>query len=398
MAAKPIDLTGRHIGTFTVLERGEDASKPKNRIRWICLCTNCGRRSTIRSCHLLNDKASCVHCRSNKTYRGIGMLSKTRWTKLIDGACRRKIDVECTMDEAWQKYLIQNGRCMLSGVKMVMSPVASHVSTASLDRIDSSESYSYGNTQWVHKAVNIMKGSLSQYDYLCLCKRIAQHDVSTTERLVIHGDHMKERGVGVNYILRNVDSSFKCDLTEQTFGYWSVIGLDAELCNGTRWVCRCVCGEIKSVDAYSLTADHSKSCGCRNSGRGGISGRVWSKIRIGARKRGFALSISAEDAWLLYKAQFGQCALTGEPIYFDKHSHVALASLDRIDSTLGYVVGNIQWVDSRVNHMKWDYPLRTFVSWCKLVAEHSGHLIENHRMFTDYVPDSSKAILHSMSV
>ena len=46
-----------------------------------------------------------------------------------------------------------------------------------------------------------------------------------------------------------------------------------------------------------------------------------------------------------------------------------LASLDRIDSTKGYVVGNVQWVLSEINIMKNDLPNEKFLDLCRKVAD-----------------------------
>ena len=49
------------------------------------------------------------------------------------------------------------------------------------------------------------------------------------------------------------------DLTGQTFGDWTVISR----LPGNYYKCRCSCGNEKAVSGYSLTAGHSKSCGCK---------------------------------------------------------------------------------------------------------------------------------------
>jgi hypothetical protein len=45
------------------------------------------------------------------------------------------------------------------------------------------------------------------------------------------------------------------------------------------------------------------------------------------------------------------------------------ASLDRIDSSNGYEVGNIQWVHVMVNMCKNKYAQDVFVKMCKSVAD-----------------------------
>lgn len=45
------------------------------------------------------------------------------------------------------------------------------------------------------------------------------------------------------------------------------------------------------------------------------------------------------------------CAISGEPLVFEPN-YVYSASIDRIDSDLGYVPGNCQWVGASVNQAK----------------------------------------------
>ena len=60
-----------------------------------------------------------------------------------------------------------------------------------------------------------------------------------------------------------------------------------------------------------------------------------------------------------------------EGIAFSKSSKdkTATASLDRIDSTKGYIDGNIQWVHKRINTMKMDMSQKDFIDFCKQVAQ-----------------------------
>ena len=45
------------------------------------------------------------------------------------------------------------------------------------------------------------------------------------------------------------------------------------------------------------------------------------------------------------------------------------ASLDRIDSLLGYTIDNVQWVHKDINRIKFDMSQCRFVELCCLIAE-----------------------------
>lgn len=159
----------------------------------------------------------------------------------------------------------------------------------------------------------------------------------------------------------------------------------------TQWLCQCLCGYQKWILAHRIICGSTISCGCAEeearrsigsrtwTGHGQISGSYWKSILARARAKGMSFTITIEEAWDLFKRQGGKCAITGREITMTKRhrkrprisDELRIASLDRIDSTKGYDVGNVQWVWSVVNIMKWILPQDKFVSICKDVVNHS---------------------------
>jgi hypothetical protein len=110
-------------------------------------------------------------------------------------------------------------------------------------------------------------------------------------------------------------------------------------------------------------------------GHEGLTGSQWNKIKKHANRengRIIPFEISIEYAWKLFLQQDCKCALTGVSIILqaDSKHRSCTASLDRIDSSEGYVVGNVQWVHKVIQQMKWDQKEKDFIQWCKLVTEH----------------------------
>lgn len=96
-------------------------------------------------------------------------------------------------------------------------------------------------------------------------------------------------------------------------------------------------------------------------------------MRSNAAKRGIVFDVTKDDAYTLFVQQGKRCALTGTPIDLpDTNSGKGTASLDRIDSTLGYTLGNIQWVHRDINMMKGSLTQDAFVEWCHQVASFKG--------------------------
>lgn len=79
------------------------------------------------------------------------------------------------------------------------------------------------------------------------------------------------------------------DLTGRKFGRWTVLGPDPEssAAKETRWICRCECGNQKSVARRLLMAGESQSCGClqrertkRPKNRADLTGRRFGKLEV----------------------------------------------------------------------------------------------------------------------
>lgn len=109
-------------------------------------------------------------------------------------------------------------------------------------------------------------------------------------------------------------------------------------------------------------------------GHEGLQGKYWYNIKRGAESRNLDFSISIEYAWSLYLTQDKKCAISGRPIHMansfkELSSGLNEASLDRIDSSKGYIEGNVQWIHKDINFMKQDYPDEYFRKTCCEIAD-----------------------------
>ncbi|RTL07635.1 hypothetical protein EKK58_00240 [Candidatus Dependentiae bacterium] len=107
-------------------------------------------------------------------------------------------------------------------------------------------------------------------------------------------------------------------------------------------------------------------------GCGEVSKTYWSRTRARAQKDGRAFTLSIEDMNNLLMAQEKKCAISGLPIETTKRHRYktkATASLDRIDSSKGYTLDNVQWVHKHVNRMKHTFDQAYFEDLCRRVNE-----------------------------
>jgi hypothetical protein len=150
----------------------------------------------------------------------------------------------------------------------------------------------------------------------------------------------------------------------------------------TLWECKCDCGKMIVIGGGNLSDRKTRSCGCLRqetlyTGHENLSGSYWNSIKKGAEYRGLKLDITIKDAWNQFCKQGMKCALSGLPITLYKHyssdRSQQTASLDRIDSSKGYVKGNIQWVHKDINEMKMDKKEDYFIFLCKKIAKHKNN-------------------------
>jgi hypothetical protein len=110
-------------------------------------------------------------------------------------------------------------------------------------------------------------------------------------------------------------------------------------------------------------------------GVGDLAGAYITGLRDGAtRKRQLEFTISTEYIWDLLNHQNFKCALTGVPITVSKNwrKEKFTASLDRIDSSKGYIEGNVQWLHKTVNRLKSNFPEDQLLYWVERIYEHNN--------------------------
>jgi hypothetical protein len=142
------------------------------------------------------------------------------------------------------------------------------------------------------------------------------------------------------------------------------------------------CSECGSIQYYSRK-DHlmsairgdwkCKSCTSRVNTPKAMCGPMpltWYEMkRKGGISRGYYWDLTPEYILQLYETQDRQCALTGWDIGWSAVGLTATVSIDRIDSSEGYIQGNIQLLHKDVNMAKQQYSQDYFIELCKAVAD-----------------------------
>lgn len=176
------------------------------------------------------------------------------------------------------------------------------------------------------------------------------------------------------------------DMVGEEHGTLKVLSYAGQKHKTSYWTCECqACGRVVDVARSNLLSPLLRTCGCGLRaqgpkskswrGAGELSAMYLSKTRFRASRKGLVFDLDLKFLWELFLSQDRKCRLTGDALtlarsregYFHGEGN---ASIDRIDSTLGYTKDNVQWVTKDVNCMKWHLDEGRFIEVCKKVVEH----------------------------
>lgn len=104
-------------------------------------------------------------------------------------------------------------------------------------------------------------------------------------------------------------------------------------------------------------------------GIGEISGRYLQSLRNRCKQYNIENDFTPEYLWDIFIKQNRKCPYSGIELKFaeivnNEGIKEQTASLDRIDSSKGYIIGNLQWVHKDVNKMKQNFSDEYFKTMC----------------------------------
>jgi len=99
------------------------------------------------------------------------------WSYVKGQAKQRDIEFSLRKEDICNQLVSRGYRCNLSGRKISELLMPGDPDAGSLDRIDSSKGYLSGNIQMVTKQINISKHSMSNEEFINLCRDVVRwHD------------------------------------------------------------------------------------------------------------------------------------------------------------------------------------------------------------------------------
>ena len=211
----------------------------------------------------------------------------------------------------------------------------------------------------------------------CLCKCDCGNEKIIRKHDVIHGNT-----ISCGCYHREINSP---DLLGQCFGELIVIKQNNTDKHGNiMWLCRCNCGNEAVVRATRLRNGKTKSCGCLGAikfkGYGESSkNTIFSRYKKRAEKKNVEFSLSKDR---FFELTDGVCFYCGEkPSNVNKNKNnngdFIYNGIDRIDSSKGYIEGNVVTSCSKCNFAKREMTTSEFYEWIDKIYEY------RRKQFTD---------------
>lgn len=155
--------------------------------------------------------------------------------------------------------------------------------------------------------------------------------------------------------------------------------------NNTKlWLIQCDCGNVRESTYMHIVKGTASLCSiCSAKRRAGKHHYKWQGGKHipksflthieNRRKRGngrvLECNLTIDFLDQLWEKQDGKCAYTGQVLTVNKgYGGTQTASIDRKDSSIGYVQENVQFVHKDINKMKQDLTHSEFIRLCGLVV------------------------------
>jgi hypothetical protein len=172
----------------------------------------------------------------------------------------------------------------------------------------------------------------------------------------------------------------------EVFGRWTVIesGLRVGKIRAVRVICQCGTEKIKTY--FSLRNGDSKSCGCKSRERSFEAAwkRIYHNVLRGSRVRGLEVHLTLPLVKVIAKLPCAYCGKEPSNVSRSKYGgykscpkrvhdpsmDILYSGIDRIDSSIGYVEGNVVPCCADCNIAKNKMPLDVFLGMVDRIRAH----------------------------
>ena len=303
-----LNLENKRFGNLVAIERSPNRNKKKE-VAWLCQC-DCGNKKIITRDSLTSGNTTTCGCSHRKRrkrhhfWKGYGEISGKYWYSVKRVAKKRGYEFDITIEHAWDIYLSQNRKCALSNFDIQFAESAK----------DEEIGGQTASLDRIDSTQGYVKDNIQwvHKDINALKKSFSEQHLYTICQSIVH---------------KKKDEIFNLD-------------------------------EIQNCKRSHLWKGYKE-----------IHGKYWGKLQRAAKQKNRQFDITLKYIWNIYVSQKRKCALSGLAIHLDSPDNgMQTASLDRIDSSKGYVQGNVQWLHKDINFMKWDFNQSYFIKMCNAIT------------------------------
>jgi len=147
------------------------------------------------------------------------------------------------------------------------------------------------------------------------------------------------------------------------------------------YVCKCDCGNEKVIQGSLITSGNTKSCGCirkinslkrKLPENGGVINHLILQYKRHARDRGIKYNLNKDDFSEIISLPCHYCGLPPSNNKITKNcSGFLYSGIDRVDSSIGYELGNVVPCCSICNKAKLGMSRNEFLTWVESVYNYS---------------------------
>ena len=162
------------------------------------------------------------------------------------------------------------------------------------------------------------------------------------------------------------------DLSGKVFGKLTVVSLAGTRKGRSHWNCKCECGGFTQVASNNLRLSKQNRCGrCTILPLGEALARIiFRDYKYRAKYDDIEFSLSPQDVKSIISRNCFYCG--SKPVSTKTRNGRAYAynGIDRVDSSKGYVLGNVRSCCGICNTMKLDYTEQEFKNQINMIHSH----------------------------
>jgi hypothetical protein len=137
------------------------------------------------------------------------------------------------------------------------------------------------------------------------------------------------------------------------------------------------CNETKPISDFPIKGAKTRHycTKCQKTNPDIIISSILYRAKKNSQKKNREFQITKDDVLELFEKQNGRCFYTNREMEWSSGSKSNTAvSIDRIDSSKGYVKDNIALCCVVVNYIKHEMTIEEMIDWCSAIVEHSKYL------------------------